>query len=202
MNSQMFGIRDRVVATVVLSVLAACTLTILNQSWRAREHAESVFAAQSMLIAGQARSTIATGDASLTASFFADLEKAADGQSAYNTLVAVAAYDRRAARIGGSSREAIEPGQIDAMGVAARAAMERHSQTIERVGDRLVVSTPLAADEAAPPTGAVTTVWNTSAADAAIRAETITKAAQAVVGSLLLMLVVMITLDKIGRAHV
>ena len=191
MRRPTFGIRDRVAVTVVLSVLAACMMLVLDQSRRAREHADAVFAAQTTFIAGQARPAVAKGDSAAVSTLVVELRKAAGGLSAYNTLVSLAAYDRNGSLLAGMA-----PNAGGAIESEAREAIARSGRTFERAGGQLLVSMPIVADGSPELDGFITAAWNTSNADAAIHDETVANAAKAIVGSLLLMLAVMVTLDR------
>ncbi len=196
MEKFAFRMRDRLVATVAVSVLLACVVTILNQMWREKSHVDEIFMAQTKLIAGQARANVEERDARGLRGLFRDIARASENGTDYNTAFAFAAYDERGARIQDHSTIGGAGELTGPLSDVAKAALSQRDARALQAGDTFVVGVPVFSRETASVIGTVAVAWDPGAARASIYANAVSHTAVATVASLLFMLVVMIMLDR------
>ena len=197
MGKPTIGMRDRLVATVCLAVLATCAITILGQFWRERAHVDEVFAAQTRLLGEQLRPAIEKGDASTLRSLFQTLANDGGPGNEYATPLSIAAYDGRGkplpARGGAASADA---GLGEIMTSLAQMPSAQNALRIQQDENIITVAVPVGPRRGFAPAGTLVVAWDATAALATIRENASSHAAAATVASLLVMLVVMIMLDR------
>ncbi len=185
--------RERLVITVCLAILAICAFTIFSQFQQEHAQVEEIFRAQTSLLTAPARRAIESKDMRALEEAVEHGAGIAVGGNNYATAVAFTVLDVSGRSLAGNVVPVLRDELTGTMVDLAQTAAGNHRIAVKNVRNLLIVGMPIL-DRGAP-AGAMAVAWDVQLALAAIRANTVKYAAAATVASLLAMLLVMVMLD-------
>ena len=154
----IFGMRERLVITVCLAILAICAFTIFSQFQQEHAQVEEIFRAQTSLLTAPARRAIESKDMRALEEAVEHGAGIAVGGNNYATAVAFTVLDVSGRSLAGNVVPVLRDELTGTMVDLAQTAAGNHRIAVKNVRNLLIVGMPIL-DRGAP-AGAMAVAWD------------------------------------------